>query len=357
MSVKTYAIMKKTALLFIGLLLVMASCQPSKDTQKTLLWKISGNGLQKPSYLFGTWHGDTQLRGSSFLDSIPHCYNALDSVEVFAGEVVTVRGAIKEIDTEYQKNLFKKAVMPGDTLIGSLLDEGQVAKLDSFLQKNLHLDYAQLNLRPSMVMYLLGQLFIEKRVSENIQKEIKALDSDDSLFFKKIVQLQNGRDVMDRYLQKYAYSHKKEIVGLDELSGSGISEIMVMFLSRKPLKEEADSLLSFICQVDSADYIKLVEQQAEGMRKAYREQDIFKVYEEKGKQLQELNDLNPGDSLALEKLMKEILTDRNHNWMKVIPGIIKEKSTFIAVGAVHLGGEEGLINLLKKEGYTVEPMN
>ena len=144
------------------------------------------------------------------------------------------------------------------------------------------------------------------------------------------------------------------MVGLDELAGCDIN---VLFQSGKTLKEEADSLMSFITNYDSANYMESMEEQIADLRKAYRGQDIFKVYEEKGKQLQKLNDLNPSDSLALEKLMKGVLTDRNYNWMKIIPGIIKEKSTFIAVGAVHLGGEEGLINLLKKEGYTMEPIN
>jgi uncharacterized protein YbaP (TraB family) len=42
--------------------------------------------------------------------------------------------------------------------------------------------------------------------------------------------------------------------------------------------------------------------------------------------------------------------------MQKLPEIMKEKSSFIAVGALHLAGEEGLLNLLKEAGYTVEPV-
>jgi uncharacterized protein YbaP (TraB family) len=46
--------------------------------------------------------------------------------------------------------------------------------------------------------------------------------------------------------------------------------------------------------------------------------------------------------------------DRNYRWMTKLPEIMKEKSSFIAVGALHLAGEDGLLNLLEKAGYTVE---
>lgn len=213
---------------------------------------------------------------------------------------------------------------------------------------------ANLNIKPIVVMYFISQGMIEMKVRSNIQKKLKKLDVSDSLYSKKREQLLAEADIMDRYLQKYSYTHQKKVVGLDELAGCNTS---VLSQSGKTLKEEADSLMSFITKYDSADYVKSIEEQTADLRQAYREQNIFKVYEEKGKQLQKINELNPGDSLALEKLMKGLLTDRNYNWMKVIPGIIKEKSAFIAVGAVHLGGEEGLINLLKKEGYTVEPIH
>lgn len=347
--------MKKIALLFIGLLLIAASCNPSKNEPKTLLWKISGNGLQKPSYLFGTWHGDSHLRNPSFLDSIPFFYNALDSADVFVGEQVAVKEAMKELNVEFQKNRREEMLMPGDTLFKDLLDEGQIAKLDSFVRRKLGKSStsAQINLRPAVITSSIGQVLINKKVQNNIRKKIKGLDTSDSLFSKKRAQILAEKDIMDIYLQKYSYTHGKEIIGLDELSGSNLN---ALFQSGKTLKEEADSLISFVNKFDTLDYEKFTDDGA-GMREAYRQQDIFKVYEEKGKQLQKLNSINPGDSLALKKISKEILHDRNYSWMKVLPGIIEEKPSFIAVGAVHLGGNEGLIDLLKKAGYTVEPVN
>ena len=55
-----------------------------------------------------------------------------------------------------------------------------------------------------------------------------------------------------------------------------------------------------------------------------------------------------------DKFEDILLTNRNKNWVKKIKPIMDSKNLFIAVGAGHLGGEQGLIDLLRKEGYEVE---
>ena len=54
---------------------------------------------------------------------------------------------------------------------------------------------------------------------------------------------------------------------------------------------------------------------------------------------------------------KETLLDnRNVNWLKIMPEMMQKESVFFAVGAAHLAGDLGVINLLKKAGYTVKPI-
>ena len=57
-----------------------------------------------------------------------------------------------------------------------------------------------------------------------------------------------------------------------------------------------------------------------------------------------------------EKTRKEILDNRNINWVKEMPALMKKESVFFAVGSAHLGGEFGVINLLRKAGYIVKPV-
>ena len=74
---------------------------------------------------------------------------------------------------------------------------------------------------------------------------------------------------------------------------------------------------------------------------------------EKMDELQQLmyrNDYRPEE-------MKMLLDDRNDNWMATLPKLMKEQATFVAVGALHLFGQKGLIQQLKEQGYTVRPVN
>ena len=56
------------------------------------------------------------------------------------------------------------------------------------------------------------------------------------------------------------------------------------------------------------------------------------------------------------ELMAKFLDERNNNWIPEIAKMSKDVSTFYGVGAGHLGGKQGVINLLKKAGYTVTPI-
>ena len=58
----------------------------------------------------------------------------------------------------------------------------------------------------------------------------------------------------------------------------------------------------------------------------------------------------------MKRLHDELLVKRNESWIQKMTELMKDKSVFFAVGAAHLCGEEGLIELIKKKGYRVEGM-
>ncbi len=72
-----------------------------------------------------------------------------------------------------------------------------------------------------------------------------------------------------------------------------------------------------------------------------------------------------GDTDALEKLMNEalreapviakrLLTDRNRNWLPKIRELLRDdKNAVVIVGAGHLVGREGVVELLQREGLKV----
>ncbi len=72
--------------------------------------------------------------------------------------------------------------------------------------------------------------------------------------------------------------------------------------------------------------------------------------------LGELQQLMYGSNYKPEEV-KALLDDRNTYWMQQLPRLMKEQPLFVAVGALHLAGESGLVNQLRIKGYTVTPIN
>ena len=91
--------------------------------------------------------------------------------------------------------------------------------------------------------------------------------------------------------------------------------------------------------------------------KEYRE--LEPIIETSDRYRKALSDLaNAKDILATEKdeEFREMLTDRNHNWVEAMPAIMAERPTLFVVGAGHLPCEEGVLALLKRQGYKVKPV-
>jgi uncharacterized protein YbaP (TraB family) len=69
-----------------------------------------------------------------------------------------------------------------------------------------------------------------------------------------------------------------------------------------------------------------------------------------------LYDFTTDKKYTSDKTKKIILDERNLNWAKNMPELMKKQSVFFAVGSGHLAGEFGVINLLRKAGYKVKPI-
>ena len=76
----------------------------------------------------------------------------------------------------------------------------------------------------------------------------------------------------------------------------------------------------------------------------------------KKQQMDSLKTMVGKSEFGSDKYDDLLLNNRNKNWVKQLKEIMKNKSVFVAVGAGHLVGDAGLISLLKKAGYNVEPL-
>ena len=293
-----------TFLLMTYLGLSLSACATKKQ-ETGLLWKISGNKLEQPSYLYGTHH----LVPLSFLDSISGLTNAFDATEQTVGEL-----DMNNIE-EMQMQLMTASLLPDNYSYDAMLNDEDREMLDETLVEYVGVGLEQLSqMKPAMLNTLLSVMMYKKMYPSD----------------------ENGLS-MDEHFQKKARDKNLQTLGLESVQ----DQIDVLFGSQ-PIERQAESL---ICSIKHIDYGK---KQMDRLMTAYYAQDLTAM----AKLFEEDDPDNPCPSTDEEK--DELNKERNLKWMKKLPEIISEKSSFIAVGCLHLVGDDGLINLLRKAGYKVE---
>ena len=287
---------------------VLLSCTAQPKNENSLLWKVTGNGLEKPSYLFGTHH----LIPVSFLDSVAGVHNAFENTEQTVGELDMSNMA------EMQMELMGHSQLPVGVTYDSLLSPEEVTQLDSTLKNLLHIGLDQLGtLKPSMLSNLISITFYQKHYP-TISNEAN----------------------IDQYFQSEAINRNRPIIGLENTE----DQIYVL-LNAQTIERQAEML---ICMVQNPDLLK---EQMDELQEAYHSQDINALYELSVKE-------TPDDPCPSTEEEKNALNkDRNMKWLEKLPAIMADKPSFIAVGCLHLPGEVGLIEGLREQGYNVEPVS
>ncbi|HWB64494.1 MAG TPA: TraB/GumN family protein [Chitinophagales bacterium] len=292
--------MKKATQLLI--MLLVAGIASGQQQYKSLLWKITGNGLQEPSYLFGTMH-TTDARIVNLGNKIAKKY--FDQAPTYAMEIDPGKG----LDNI---GLLTKLMMGGKYSLAKMMPASEYSFLDSMVSANTGFSLAMFdNVAPVFIMSVF---------------EMKTLGLTDTV-------VEGSSDVLDVYFYNKAKDAGKKIIGIETV------------------EEQLDALNSLTYQ-EQADLL-------------VQEIDSFRVNNEAGKDVlkyyltQDLDSLNASDDdiNKPEKFYKALVTDRNVRMATRIMGFIKKQQTFIAIGALHLPGKDGVIELLRKKGFTVEPVS
>jgi uncharacterized protein YbaP (TraB family) len=256
--------------------------------ENSVLWEVSGNGLAKPSYLFGTIH---MICGKDFVMK-PKATEAFSKTSKLALEV-------NMSDIEELK-IVQQAAM-GKEPLSKTLSPKQIALLEDVLKNNGGLTLAQVD-----------SYTLETVMSLLFMKSFGCAD----LKFYEMEFLSKAKEV------------KKPIVGLEKATEQ------LEFLSKSFTDDE---LLAYLQKINS--------NMADAMIKDYTNEDINSLYA-----------MTTDKELMSASAKKTLLDTRNVNWLKIMPEMMRKESVFFAVGAAHLAGETGVINLLKKAGYTVKPI-
>lgn len=292
----------KRVLAFIACVLAIISnfctqAQPANATGNSLLWKITGKDLTRPSYLFGTMHmicrDDyvwTDAMKKSLAQSEKICFEMdLDNQEVMmkiaSGLIDNSGKKLKDYFTPHQYELMKRYLKDSAGMDIALFEQMKPVALQSIMATGAAACSDQVS-------------YEDKIMTEGVKT-------------------------------------KKEILGLET------PEEQLAVLESIPadtvIKELVDMLEHGNTQKDNNEYAQLIS--------AYKKQDIGALY------LQIAQSKELGDGMGV------FLDDRNRKWIGRMSDKMKLASIFFAVGAGHLGGSNGVIALLQKNGYKVEAVN
>ena len=144
--------------------------------------------------------------------------------------------------------------------------------------------------------------------------------------------------LIDGYFQKAAKKAGKKVAGLETVD----FQINTLYLGTS-IERQKEQLF---CMVDNSEYYAL---QMKELAAAYFAQDMQALWNLTEEKLGTLCDSTPEEEMAL-------IYGRNAAWVEKIPAMIKENSVLFVVGAAHLPGEQGVLELLRARGYTVEPV-
>lgn len=284
--------MRRKHLVFIILIVFAISARGQRPTEKTLLWQLTGKGIAKPSYLFGTIHlmCPSELKISS---TVKEKFDATS--ELFL--------EIDMDDPNMMQEMMKGMQMKDSSTLRNLMGN-KFDSVNTIFKKTTGLPLTMLNTaKPFLIMSMVYP----------------------SLLGCTPVSWEGE-------FQKMAKEKGVEIQGLEKLQDQ-----MDVF-EKIPYKVQSDMLVKMLFNIDSS------KQEFTEMLAVYREKDINK-----------LNVLTAKEE-DFGEYQGILLDNRNHNWIPVIGEQAKKKPTFFAFGAGHLGGDKGVISLLRKAGFTVRPV-
>lgn len=278
-------------LITIAILLSIGTLK-AQNLDKSLLWKISGKGIEKPSYIFGTIHAKCDASLS------PKVMNALNKTDRLYLEI--------DMDSPtMQSEMMSDMMMKDGMSMDKLTNKEDFEIVNVFVKEQLGYSLQQFN--------TIKPLFIS------------------AMFYPKILDCKSQS--LEAELMKISHQQNKEIFGLET-----VKEQMAVF-----------DVISYQEQINQL--IKSVKDKLANDKKEYIEG--LKMYEK-----EDLNGLlevfEKSDNTMMSKYNDILLINRNNKWIPKIEKEILQKPTFFGVGAAHLSGENGIIMLLRKNGYTVE---
>lgn len=276
------------------LLLILSITINVQAQENALLWKVTGKDLKQPSFLFGTIHMICPL-DFSISDSLRSTFNRTGKLYL-------------EIDMDDASLMIKtvQLSMLKQGSIRDLMSTDSYTRLERFMKDTIGI--------PMMMV--------------NRMKPFTLL----SLLYSKILPCRKPESYEQRLLEM-AKKQNMEVLGLEKL------EDQFSVFDKIPDTTEISMIMEMIDNYENqrTEFAKMVL--------LYNHKDLNGL----------ANMINASPDMAgFEDIL---LINRNINWIPVMEKAMAAQPTFFAVGAGHLPGENGVIGLLKKSGYTITPVD
>jgi len=267
-------------------------------TNGSVFWEITGNDLSKPSYLFGTIH----FLEKKDLKLSKQMKDKLKSCELFSTETL--------FNHHTRHELHKGSHLPNHKTLEDYMTPADYQKLEDLFLKRLNVKHLKFNLTYRHL----------KPVILSITMTRLGLDQDVAYFETELIDIAKDNDM--------------HLLGLETI------EREIEAMDTYPLDDQVAALVHNIDNYDVllADFKQLVGYWKNG--------DLDKVFE-----------ITMEPSEDNEVFHRNFFDKRNEEWIISMKRYMGQAPTFFAVGAAHLPGEFGLIQLLRNEGYTVTPIS
>jgi len=283
----------------IYLILLIAGATQAQTTEKSLFWEISGNGLTEKSYLYGTMHVQDQ-RVFNFDKKVTE---TLLNCDAYVMEL--------NLDSVNQAELMQQMLMKDDASLKTLLSKKKYKLVEQYFKDSLGMN-----------------IYMYQKMNPIITSQMVSLKD----------MSQEQEDALDIYFNKLAKENGIQTMGLEKM------EDQIKALCSIPYKAQAEMLYEAV--KDAYANNQDAESEMDKMLESYIAGDLEALIEM-------ADNFSKKDKKAQEAFTKTMLNDRNITMANGIEKITKTKTAFIAVGAAHLGGENGVIQLLRDKGFTV----
>lgn len=266
-----------------------------------VLYKVEGNGLKEPSYIFGTHHVAPLSVAEQFGAMEP-----FNSATRIVGEIDMTQDQMA-LAMALQSHL----MAPADSTLLKVISPEDYKIINEEFKKWAPMPGVELAMLDGMKPMTVSSMVIIGMCAESMPG------------FDPQAQL-------DTWFQTTGKANGKTIVPLETAEQQAI-----LLYDFTPISVQAEALVDLLKNPTEA------MEQTKALSDAYMAQDLKAMY-----------DLSMQDESHPE-FMEAMLDKRNADWLTKLPAIFEQGPSFVAVGALHLAGDKGVVEGLRKAGYTV----